>query len=87
MRAMASDFERSRAEQTETDEDGHEWHGYSEESSWCDEQSMTARLVEVDADAAAEALGSAKCLNVVLLGAAVHTGILALTADDIRSAI
>ena len=43
---MASDFERSRAEQTETDEDGHEWHGYSEESSWCDEQSMTARLVD-----------------------------------------
>ena len=45
------------------------------------------RLVVVDADAAAEALGSAKCLNVVLLGAAVRTGVLALTADDIRSAI
>ena len=45
------------------------------------------RLVVVDADAAAEALGSAKCLNVVLLGAAVRTGVLALTADDIRSAL
>ena len=45
------------------------------------------RLVVVDADAAAEELGSAKCLNVVLLGAAVRTGALALTADDIRSAI
>ena len=45
------------------------------------------KLVVVDADAAAEALGSAKCLNVVLLGAAVRTGVLALTADDIRSAI
>lgn len=45
------------------------------------------RLVVVDADAAAEELGSAKCLNVVLLGAAVRTGALALTADDIRTAI
>ncbi len=45
------------------------------------------KLVVVDADAAAEALGSAKCLNVVLLGAAVRTRVLALTADDIRSAI
>ena len=45
------------------------------------------KLVVVDADAAAEALGSAKCLNVVLLGAAVRTGVLAPTADDVRSAI
>jgi indolepyruvate ferredoxin oxidoreductase beta subunit len=45
------------------------------------------QLVVVDADAAAEELGSAKCLNVVLLGAAVRTGALALTVDDIRSAI
>ena len=45
------------------------------------------KLVVVDADAAAEALGSAKCLNVVLLGAAVRTRVLALTADVIRSAI
>ena len=45
------------------------------------------KLVVVDADAAAEALGSAKCLNVVLLGAAARTGVLALTTDDIRSAI
>ncbi len=45
------------------------------------------KLVVVDADAAAEALGSAKCLNVVLLGAAVRTRVLALTADDIRPAI
>ena len=44
-------------------------------------------LVVVDADAAASDLGSAKCLNVVLLGAAVRTGALALTADDIRAAI
>ena len=45
------------------------------------------RLVMIDADAAAAELGSSKCLNVVLLGAAVRTGALALTADDIRTAI
>ena len=46
VRAMVADFERARAEQTETDEDGYEWHGYSEDSSWYDEQGMTARLVD-----------------------------------------
>ena len=44
-------------------------------------------LVVVDADRAAAELGSSKCLNVVLLGAAVRTGALSLTADDIRTAI
>ena len=44
-------------------------------------------LVVVDAFAAADELGSAKCLNVVLLGAAVRSGALSLTADDIRAAI
>ena len=44
-------------------------------------------LVVVDADQAAAELGSSKCLNVVLLGAAVRTGALSLTADDIRTAI
>ena len=44
-------------------------------------------LVVVDADQAASELGSSKCLNVVLLGAAVRTGALSLTADDIRTAI
>ena len=44
-------------------------------------------LVVVDADKAAAELGSSKCLNVVLLGAAVRTGALSLTADDIRTAI
>ena len=45
------------------------------------------KLVVVDADAAAEALGSAKGLDGGLLGAAGRTRVLALTADDIRSAI
>ena len=44
-------------------------------------------LVEVDADAAAADLGSAKCLNVVLLGAAARTGQLGLTTDDLSEAI
>ena len=44
-------------------------------------------LVVVDADAAARELGSSKCLNVVLLGAAVRSGVLSLTTDDIARAI
>ena len=44
-------------------------------------------LVLVDADAAAADLGSAKCLNVVLLGAAARSGELGLTTDDLREAI
>lgn len=46
-----------------------------------------ANLVVVDAAAAAHDLGSAKCLNVVLLGAAVRSGALSLTTDDIAKAI
>lgn len=44
-------------------------------------------LVEVDADEAAANLGSAKCLNVVLLGAAARAGELGLTTDQLREAI
>ncbi|MBQ9006082.1 MAG: indolepyruvate oxidoreductase subunit beta [Atopobiaceae bacterium] len=44
-------------------------------------------LVVVDAAGAERDLGSAKCLNVVLLGAAVRTGVLTLTTDDIAGAI
>ena len=44
-------------------------------------------LVVVDADRAAEDLGSAKCLNVVLLGAASRAGELGLSEDDLRQAI
>ncbi len=46
-----------------------------------------ANLVEVDALQAEKDLGSAKCLNVVLLGAAVRTGLLGLDADDVRQAL
>jgi len=44
-------------------------------------------LVVVDAEAAANDLGSAKCLNVVLLGAAARSGALGLEPGDIRGAI
>lgn len=45
------------------------------------------RLRIVDAEAAERDLGSSKCLNVVLLGAAVRTGALGLTEEDIADAI
>lgn len=44
-------------------------------------------LVVVDAQRAEQDLGSAKCLNVVLLGAALRSGALELTEDDIERAI
>ncbi len=44
-------------------------------------------LVTVDADAAIEALGSAKVLNVVLLGAAARSGALGLSEEDLEKAI
>ncbi len=44
-------------------------------------------LVVVDADQAAADLGSAKCLNVVLLGAAARSGALGLTEADLLDAI
>lgn len=45
------------------------------------------RLVEVDGDALARAAGSPRSLNVVLLGAALASGVLGVTADEIREAI
>ena len=45
------------------------------------------RLTIVDADKAAEELGSAKVLNVVLLGAALESGELGLDAQDIENAV
>lgn len=50
-------------------------------------QGYAENPIVVDADAAAADLGSEKCLNVVLLGAAVRTGALSLAVDDIRAAI
>lgn len=44
-------------------------------------------LVVIDADQATADLGSAKCLNVVLLGAAARSGELGLSSDDLLAAI
>lgn len=50
-------------------------------------RSHVGDLVEVDAARAAVDLGSAKCLNVVLLGAAARAGGLGLTVDEILRAM
>ena len=44
-------------------------------------------LTMVDAEQAASDLGSAKVLNVVLLGAAARSGELGLGVDDLRQAV
>jgi len=44
-------------------------------------------LTIVDADKAAEDLGSAKTLNVVLLGAALRSGELGLSEEDLEKAV
>lgn len=50
-------------------------------------RARTNRLLVVDVHAAAQDLGSSKCLNVVLLGAALRAGVLSLTEDDVRAAM
>lgn len=44
-------------------------------------------LVTVDAEAAARDLGSARCLNVVLLGAAVRSGAIGFSIEEMREAV
>lgn len=46
-----------------------------------------ARLIVIDGDVALEAIGSSKVLNVILLGAAVGSGELGLTLEDMEAAI
>lgn len=50
-------------------------------------QEHVENLTIVDGDAACQEIGSPKVLNMVLLGAAVHTGVLGLTEEDIKNAI
>ncbi len=50
-------------------------------------QKKVNRVVCVDADKAAEDLGSSKVLNVVLLGAAIESGILDISKEEIKQAI
>ncbi len=50
-------------------------------------KAKAGRVTVVDGDQAATDLGSSRVLNVVLLGAAVESGVLAITKEDIRAAI
>lgn len=46
-----------------------------------------AHTIVIDTDKACEELGSSKVLNVLLLGAAVSTGVIGLSKEDIRNAL
>ncbi len=50
-------------------------------------KSKAERVIVVDTDKACQELGSSKVLNVLMLGAAVKSGVLGLTEDDIKDAI
>lgn len=50
-------------------------------------KSRVKQVIVVDTDRACRELGSSKVLNVLMLGAAVHSGVLGLTEEDIRDAI
>lgn len=50
-------------------------------------EGAVSNLTVVDADAAARELGSAKVLNVLLLGAAARTGALGFTVEEVRAAV
>jgi indolepyruvate ferredoxin oxidoreductase beta subunit len=45
------------------------------------------QVLVIDTDQACEALGSAKVLNVLMLGAAISTGMLGLEKEDIKQAL
>lgn len=47
----------------------------------------TAHLLVIDTEKACREIGSSKALNVLLLGAAVHSGALGLSEEDIKEAI
>lgn len=59
--------------------DGREMLAYLKE--------QVPQLLVVDSETACEKIGSAKVLNVLLLGAAVHSGALGLCEDEIREAL
>ncbi len=50
-------------------------------------RSKTENLITVDSDKAVEDLGSTKVLNMVILGAAIESGMLDITKDEIKKAI
>lgn len=50
-------------------------------------RAVAPRYLEVDGETLTRQAGSPRCLNVVLLGAALGSGALELTADELRAAI
>lgn len=50
-------------------------------------QSKVDRVITIDSDKAVEDLGSSKVLNMVLLGAAIESGELGITKEDIKTVI
>lgn len=50
-------------------------------------KSHVHNLLIVDTEKACEEIGSAKVLNILLLGAAIHSGALGLSEEDIKNAI
>jgi len=50
-------------------------------------EQQVENLLVVDTEAACRELGSPKVMNILLLGAAVHSGALGLTEEDIKHAI
>ncbi|MGN1167466.1 MAG: indolepyruvate oxidoreductase subunit beta [Lachnospiraceae bacterium] len=60
---------------------------YSEEAMIDYLKRHVEHLLVVDTDEACKEIGSSKVLNILLLGAAIHSGALGLTEEDIRLAI
>lgn len=50
-------------------------------------ESQQIKLIEVDGEAICNKCGSAKVLNVALLGTAIESGVLGITADEIKEVI
>lgn len=61
--------------------------GYSAEEMTSYLEKKVKKLILVDTDNACSQLGSSKVMNVLLLGAAVHSGALGLTEDEIAAAL
>ncbi|MBR4575837.1 MAG: indolepyruvate oxidoreductase subunit beta [Clostridia bacterium] len=61
--------------------------GYRAEEMIAFLQSCVSRLTVVDAEQALREVGSPKVLNLILLGAAVHSGALGLEAGDLKDAV
>ena len=60
---------------------------YSGEAMIAYLKQQVKQVLVVDTDAACKSLGSAKVLNVLMLGAAISTGTLGLEKEDIKAAI